>query len=95
MSNRILFALTLSFALASVAWAADERTQEAVQVAQASLAPLPPGTGTQAAPQRYSTQRGVREAAEKGPGALRLYIFRTRNIYGYSFEDYAKAEWDR
>lgn len=37
-------------------------------------------------------QRGVRQAAEQGPEALRRYIFRTRMIYNYYYWDFAKQE---
>ena len=33
--------------------------------------------------------RGVREAALQGPDELRRYIFRTRSIYNYYYEDWA------
>jgi len=97
MSNRTLFALTLTFALAPAAWGADEPAAGVLQLAQASTAAdaVPMRSDVKASPYVPGTQRGVREAAEKGPDALRRYVFRTRNIYAYSFEDYAKPEWYR
>jgi len=43
----------------------------------------------------HGTLRGVMTAADKGPAALRQYVQRTRVIYGYRFEDFARPEWDR
>jgi hypothetical protein len=43
----------------------------------------------------HGVLRGVLAAAEQGPDALRRYVDRTRMIYGYRFEDYAKADWYR
>ena len=96
MSNRTFLALTLSLALAPAAWAADEPAVE-TQVAQATV---PVGAVSiradgKSAMHVHGTQRGVLEAADKGPDALRRYVDRTRMIYGYRFEDYAKAEWYR
>jgi hypothetical protein len=36
--------------------------------------------------------RGVRAAAAQGPDALRRYIFRTRMIYGFYYNDFAPKE---
>ncbi|HKU87210.1 MAG TPA: hypothetical protein VJV77_12820 [Casimicrobiaceae bacterium] len=33
--------------------------------------------------------RGVRQAARQGPDELRRYIFRTRMIYNFDYEDWA------
>ena len=36
--------------------------------------------------------RGVKAAAAQGPDALRRYIFRTRMIYGFYYNDFAPKE---
>jgi hypothetical protein len=97
MSNRPLFALTLSVALVPAAWAADDAAGDVVLLAQASTSPGagPAQSDATARMPMQGGRRGVHEAAEKGPDALRRYIFRTRNIYAYSFDDYAKPEWYR
>ena len=37
-------------------------------------------------------QRGVRNAAAEGPDALRRYVWRTRMIHNFSYEDFAPKE---
>jgi hypothetical protein len=48
-----------------------------------------------ATPQRpvHGTLRGVLAAAEQGPDSLRRYVYITRGIYNYRFQDFAKSEW--
>lgn len=41
----------------------------------------------------HGTLRGVMAATDQGPDALRRYIYMTRGIYNYHFEDFAKLEW--
>jgi|APDOM4702015159_1054818.scaffolds.fasta_scaffold52635_1 hypothetical protein len=41
----------------------------------------------------HGTLRGVLAATGQGPDALRRYIYMTRGIYGYRFDDFAKLEW--
>ena len=96
--HHFLFVTALSFA--SFAYADDsKRSTEPVHVAQAAPAmgtpaPVPaPQAGAPASV--HGTLRGVLAAADKGPAALRQYVQRTRMIYGYRFEDFARPEWDR
>jgi len=61
-------------------------------VAQAPVAPAaraPVVVPVQAYP---AYQRGVRQAAAEGPDALRRYIWRTRMIYNFYYNDFAIAE---
>jgi hypothetical protein len=37
-------------------------------------------------------QRGVRKAAAEGPDALRRYVWRTRMIYNFYYNDFAPRE---
>jgi hypothetical protein len=45
--------------------------------------------GTDAYP---AYQRGVRAAAAEGPEALRRYVWRTRMIYNFRYQDFAPKE---
>jgi hypothetical protein len=63
-----------------------------VVVAQAGPAALRPG-GPVAVPQAFRpVERGVREAAAEGNEALRRYIWRTRMIYNYYYNDFASND---
>jgi hypothetical protein len=97
MSNRTFLVLTMSLGFATAAWATDEPSFDGLQVAQATapLGVVSARADVRSLPHMHGTKRGVLEAADKGPDALRRYVDRTRMIYGYRFEDYAKAEWYR
>jgi hypothetical protein len=96
MSNRSTLVLVLSLVGAPAAYAADEAAVEPVQVAQATtVAGQVASPAEPRAAATHGVRRGVLAAAEQGPDALRRYVDRTRMIYGYRFEDYAKAEWYR
>ncbi|HET9668730.1 MAG TPA: hypothetical protein VFQ93_03925 [Casimicrobiaceae bacterium] len=66
---------------------ASPRDDSPVVVAQSSAARnrAPAGASLDAYP---AYQRGVREAAAQGSEALRRYIWRTRMIYNFYFQDY-------
>ena len=58
-------------------------------------APAPSANVPEAAPrseQYPSHERGVRKAATEGPDALRRYIWRTRTIYNFWYNDFAPKE---
>jgi hypothetical protein len=97
MSNRTFLVLTIALAFASAAWAGDKDAVEPIQLAQATapLGAVSIRAEAKSALRVHATQRGVLEAAEHGPDALRRYVDRTRMIYAYRFEDYARAEWYR
>jgi hypothetical protein len=59
---------------------------DAVIVAQAAMAAPPTRVVVEVFP---SYQAGVRAAAAQGPEALRRYIWRTRMIYNFYYEDFA------
>lgn len=96
-SNRHAWAgggiLTLAVLASPAGWAgasADGNTSApAIVVAQASSAApaLQPGAPPNAYP---AYQRGVRQAAAEGNEALRRYIWRTRMIYNYYYDDFAR-----
>jgi hypothetical protein len=92
----ILGIATLSTASA-IAQAAPEALPPPIDVAAASAAPYDTAqrTGDSATMQQpvRGTLRGVLAAAEQGPDALRRYVFITRSIYNYRFQDFAKSEW--
>jgi hypothetical protein len=69
----------------------DSTTPEPAKVASATQANTSTASG--AVGRAYPPmQKGVRQAAEQGPEALRRYISRTRMIYNYYFWDFAKQE---
>jgi len=58
-----------------------------VLLAAASIVPI--AQAQAAAPRQvHGTLRGVLAAADQGPEALRRYLWRTRMIYDYQFEDF-------
>ena len=59
---------------------------DAVIVAQATMAAPPTRVIVEVFP---SYQAGVRAAAAQGPEALRRYIWRTRMIYNFYYDDFA------
>ena len=70
---------------------AGPRDQAPVVVAQVGAAPQRPvATASSDAYPEY--QRGVREAASQGPEALRRYIWRTRMIYNFYFQDFVEKD---
>ena len=63
-----------------------------VVVAQGGQPALLPGAPV-AVPQAFRpSERGVREAAAESNEALRRYIWRTRMIYNYYYNDFATQE---
>jgi len=66
---------------------ASPRDEAPIVVAQVSVAQNrgPAVTSTEAYP---AYQRGVRAAARQGDEALRRYVWRTRMIYNFYFQDY-------
>ena len=80
---------------------AQQVPQTAETAAPLLVAAATTGTGqspaVQIAAQRpvHGTLRGVLAAADQGPQALRRYLWRTRMIYGYQYDDFARPEWDR
>ena len=86
--------VALAVIAAPATWAAepaDAAAQESapVVVAQASTGVVESGTATEAFP---SYQRGVRKAAAEGNEALRRYVWRTRMIYNFHYNDFAPKE---
>jgi hypothetical protein len=82
-------------ALTSAAWAvspAEGNNLPSIVVAQAT-APgaivVQPAAATGGFP---AYQRGVRQAAAEGNEALRRYILRTRMIYDFYYNDFARQE---
>ena len=64
---------------------------EPVVVAQAS--PNSAVSSGAASPDAFPAhQRGVRAAAAQGPESLRRYVYRTRMIYGFNYNDFAPRE---
>jgi len=59
---------------------------DVVIVAQATMAAPPTRAIVEVFP---SYQAGVRTAAAQGPEALRRYIWRTRMIYNFHYDDFA------
>jgi hypothetical protein len=62
-----------------------------VVVAQAAV-PATSGRAAVAVEQYPQYQRGVREASAEGPEALRRYLWRTRMIYNFYYNDFAPKE---
>lgn len=79
-------ALASSFAWAHPA--SDEGKNVPVVVAQAST-PAHRSAGATMAESFPAYERGVREAAAQGNEALRRYIWRTRMIYNFYYDDFA------
>jgi len=63
-----------------------------VVVAQAGPTALPTGTSAVAPHAFRPAERGVREAAAESNEALRRYVWRTRMIYNYYYNDFASQE---
>jgi hypothetical protein len=91
----LIAAATALIPAAALAATAPDRRSAAPESADARLGEnarptaVPPAVG-QAQRSYPAMQRGVRQAAEQGPQALRRYIERTRMIYNYYYWDFAK-----
>jgi hypothetical protein len=88
-------AVAIAIAISPAAWAAESNVAAAdaapVVLAQAGA----PGStaamrGVAIDPDLGAVHlRGVRKAAAQGPDELRRYVFRTRMIYNFDYEDWA------
>lgn len=80
-------------AAAAAAETDNASTQPApVVVAQASPTATLPGRPLVASRAFRPLERGVREAAAESNEALRRYVWRTRMIYNYYYNDFAPTE---
>ena len=86
----VAFALITSPAMAAEATNAAPDAAPIV-VAQAS-APAAARVATPYVGESPMHLRGVRQAATEGPEALRRYIWRTRMIYNFWYDDFAPKE---
>jgi hypothetical protein len=91
----LLIAATILIPAAALAATAPDQRWAAPESADARLTENAPPTAVppavrQAQRSYPAMQRGVRQAAEQGPQALRRYIERTRMIYNYYYWDFAK-----
>jgi len=89
----VAMALAISPAISAAqsTTAADAEPMEAILLAQAT-APMSTAAMRSMAidpDQGAVNLRGVRKAAAQGPNELRRYIFRTRMIYNFDYEDWA------
>ena len=75
-----------------LAWQDDAKTvPEPVVVAQASSGSA--ASSSAASPEAFPAyQRGVRAAAAQGTESLRRYVYRTRMIYGFYYNEFAPKE---
>ncbi len=97
--NHLLLSVLLALVgtTACAAWAAPDDAKAAPEN-DLVLAAVTPSDDVlpelQAQPNAYPPlEAGVRHAADQGPEALRRYILRTRMIYNYRFEDFARDSW--
>ena len=86
-----ILAATLSGAAGSQPTNDADSASAPVVVAQASA--NSPARSTTASSDAFPAhQRGVRAAAAQGPDALRRYVYRTRMIHGFYYNDFAPKE---
>ena len=97
MSIRQASLMIASLCAAGAAFAQAAPPSSADAPVLVAAAPVQPTPSVQIAASRpvHGTLRGVLAAADQGPQALRRYLWRTRMIYGYQYEDFARSEWDR
>lgn len=88
-SAAVALVLVTSAALATDA-TIPEPNAAPIIVAQASTSVVP--TATPAGKEDLPHLRGIRKAATESPEALRRYIWRTRMIYNFRYNDFAPKE---
>jgi hypothetical protein len=98
--NNLLLSALLALAgtTACAAWAAPNEAKSAPEERKLVLAAVTPShemvPEAENRPTAYPPlEAGVRHAADQGPEALRRYVLRTRMIYNYRFEDFARDSW--
>jgi hypothetical protein len=87
-------AVAIAIAISPAAWAAESNVAAAdaapVVLAQVGAAASSAMSNLAVDPDLGAVNlRGVRKAARQGPDELRRYIFRTRMIYNFDYEDWA------
>ena len=88
-----LAALAIVAPAAAAAGSNDASSQPApVVVAQADAPAVIQGSPVVVASRFPAEQRGVRQAAAESNEALRRYVWRTRMIYNYYYNDFATKE---
>jgi hypothetical protein len=84
--------LTLPLATAATESVGVAATEQAPVVVAQAAAPMSAIDAAVSIDEHPAYQRGVRKAAAEGPEALRRYIWRTRMIYNFYYNDFAPRE---
>jgi len=84
--------LALACVVSTVTSAAQPAVAAPIVVAQAAAPSADARTAPMVVRESPAYQRGVWDAAAQGPEALRRYIWRTRMIYNYYYQDFVPRQ---